>query len=147
MADLTAPGDGIEGKGVRGNSRDPLRARGLFRMNGVGCFRFTASFNVSAAIVAPPVPGKPRIVPSASVLPSDRIVCDVAAIHRMKRKYSSEVRRGSHRHQSNFWDFSSQTSVVIQFSHKEIADAKRRGGQEKSIALSVGTENGRKRMP
>lgn len=123
MADLTVPGDGIEGKGLRGSSRKPLLARGAYKSNGVVCYKFSAAFDVRAGINASPPRGNPRLLPTASVSPSDRVICESAVILSIRPQYSNEVRPGSHKHKANCWFFASQAGATVQSSHQEIADA------------------------
>lgn len=127
MADLTGAGQAIEGKGLSGQSRNPLISRGLVVYNGIRCFRFVAAFDVRATPKAPPEPAPaPRLEPTASVSPADTVVCEKAIIHSLKHKRSDNVAPGSGTHQSNFWSFASQASARIEYAHPGLANAMRR---------------------
>lgn len=123
MSDLTQTGQAIEGDAVEGQSRHPLKARGLAIHNGVRCFRFVASFDVKARIAKALSAGSTRLEPTASTSLSDEVICDKAVIHSLKQRHSSSVSKGSATHQANHWHFPQQSSVRIDMPHQELVNA------------------------
>lgn len=119
---ITATGQSIEGSSVKGQSRCPLRARGLQKHNGIKCYIFVARFDVRAATEKPLV-GEPELEENAITSTNVEIVCQDATVKSKKRRYQREVAKGSSTHKTNRWVFPQHTSVRITASHPEILAA------------------------
>jgi hypothetical protein len=138
MRDLVLEGSAIEGNAVLGECRDTLIARGrVLSRDGQPCYGFTANFNVKSRIESPLVLGKDGkpLDSSASTSLNDKIVCDNAIIHSVKKKYNQAVASNvSSTHSSQPWNFPNQTAVRIIRSHDQILNGiKKREEQQKAI--------------
>ena len=122
MPDIINYGDAIEGAKINGSSRFVLVNRGLVgKKNGDKYFRFIASFNVDAQIVA--AAKKLILSLSAHMVVGSKLLCDKAIIESFSNTASCAVNSKSHTHKANFWKFSKQTMVRIDLPHNEIKNA------------------------
>lgn len=124
MSDLTRPGDALEGDSLEGQSRDPIIPRGLMRVNGLKCYKFSSSFDVKSKIKCALSSGAVRLDPNASVSCADQLLCERATILSLKMRYSKSVSTGSATHKANFWAFPQQAIARIDMAHQQIENAR-----------------------
>jgi len=126
MRDLVIEGNAIEGNAILGECRDTLIARGrVLSRDGQPCYGFSANFNVKSRIERPlELEGDEKpLDSSASRSLDDKIVCDNAIIHTVKKKYGQGLAsNASSTHGTQPWNFPSQTAVRIIRSHEQIRD-------------------------
>jgi hypothetical protein len=121
MSTIVRPKESIEGKKVKGHSRDPLLYQGKENSNGIDCYRFIASFDVRSSISQALEAETVKIRPTAHVGLGDELVCARAVILSVKNKYSGSPRSNvSATHGANSWSYPSQTNVQVIRSHEEI---------------------------
>jgi len=103
----------IEGKKLSGDSRDPIRNRGLCRINNKEYHSFIANDNSNAVIIQS-LSNEEPISQTSSRLVNDNI-SNVAQIslYSTSNKYTHSVENKTGRHKTNCWDFKKHTLAKI----------------------------------
>lgn len=121
MTEIVEMGRSIEGKRIKGQSREQLRNRGMENLNGQIVQKYTAKRDVRSQVIEPVLGAE--LLPGSSVDPADEIICQSAVIYTTAKGYSPSVAKGSASHRTNKWTFSDRTAVRVSMSHSGIASA------------------------
>lgn len=122
MTCLVKNGESIEGNGIDGHSRNPLKNRGLRPYNDNSYYRFVASRDVKAKIKQKIV-GEPQIEENASTCLEDEIICDNAMINSVTGRYKQTIEAESAAHRARRWQFSGMAAIKIIIEHMSIRSA------------------------
>jgi hypothetical protein len=91
------------------------------------------------ARVTEPVPtgAQREFFGTASSSPSDELICDAAVILSFDKRPTAVVGPGSGTHQTNIWEFSRRTGVLIEEPHEGLSNAIARRERDAAAKLEA----------